>query len=209
MDFGAKVRTEIVRMGVETVRKAYLVMDGSIGLRNIHEERFRGLVAAELDSYHASQHLHAFADAFPGADRGTWLRTLLDGLKKDGFSPLDAALAAAESAIPPPRLPPPPSSAKSSASGNTAATWPTTRRRREACPSAAARWNRSTRGSRTASSDEARSELPLVSALSSRPMSGTPAAHCVVSTARSPDNHPSPLQTIQMLPFCTKVRFAV
>lgn len=103
MDFGAKVRTEIVRMGVETVRKAYLVMDGSIGLRNIHEERFRGLVAAELDSYHASQHLHAFADAFPGADRGTWLRTLLDGLKKDGFSPLDAALAAAESALPPPK----------------------------------------------------------------------------------------------------------
>ncbi len=106
--FGAKVKAEAVRMGLGTARKAYLVMDGGIALWNIHEERFKGLASGELDYYHASQHLHVLAEAlFPGGDRAanreTWLRALLDALKENGYSPLDAALAAAESALPDPK----------------------------------------------------------------------------------------------------------
>ena len=107
-DFGAKVRTAAVRMGLGTARKTYVIQDGGIALWNIFEDRFERCATGELDYYHASQHLHALAEAlFPAADdadrRGTWLRAVLDGIKKEGYSPLAAALDAAEKSLAAPK----------------------------------------------------------------------------------------------------------
>ena len=72
-------------MGLGTARKTYVVQDGGIALWNIFEDRFARCATGELDYYHASEHLHALADAlFPAAEdaarRETWLRAVLDGL---------------------------------------------------------------------------------------------------------------------------------
>ena len=104
VDFGAKVKSAAVRMGLGTARKTYVVQDGGIALWNVFEDRFARCTTGELDYYHASQHLHALADAlFPAAEdasrREAWLRAVLEGLKKEGYSPLDAALDAAEKSL--------------------------------------------------------------------------------------------------------------
>ena len=107
-DFGAKVRAAAVRMGLGTARKTYVVQDGGIALWNIFEDRFARCATGELDYYHASEHLHALADAlFPAAEdaarRETWLRAVLDGLRQEGYSPLADALDAAEKSLSDPK----------------------------------------------------------------------------------------------------------
>lgn len=66
VDFGRMVQDEAGRMGVNRAAKVYVIMDGGVCLWGVYGDRFENIAAGQLDYYHASQHLHALADApFP------------------------------------------------------------------------------------------------------------------------------------------------
>lgn len=96
--FGRRVHDEAVRMGLGRAAKAYVIMDGSVYLWGVYRERFQSIAKGQLDYYHASQHLHALAEALmPGeerrAEREEWVSGLLDNLKHQGPRTLLEAVA--------------------------------------------------------------------------------------------------------------------
>lgn len=103
VDFGRRVRDEAVRMGLNRAKKVYVIMDGGVYLWGVFKDRFADIAVGQLDYYHASQHLHALAEAlFPGelqkGERGAWTRRLLKNLKTWGPKTLMDAIAEAEQA---------------------------------------------------------------------------------------------------------------
>lgn len=103
VDFGRGVQDEAVRMGLNTAKKVYVIMDGGVYLWGVFRDRFADIAVGQLDYYHASQHLHALAEApFPGElqkeERGAWTRRLLKNLKAWGPKTLMDAIAEAEQA---------------------------------------------------------------------------------------------------------------
>ncbi len=101
VDFGRKVQDEAERMGMNRAAKVYVIMDGGVYLWGVFKDRFTNIAVGQLDYYHASQHLHALAEAlFPGQtqvnERDAWLRRLLKNLKTWGPKTLMDAIAEAE-----------------------------------------------------------------------------------------------------------------
>lgn len=96
--FGRRVHDEAVRMGLRRAARAYVIMDGGVYLWGVYRERFQSIAKGQLDYYHASQHLHALAEALiPGeerrAEREEWVSGLLDNLKYQGPRTLLEAVA--------------------------------------------------------------------------------------------------------------------
>lgn len=103
VDFGRRVQDEAERMGMDRARKVYVVMDGGVYLWGVFDDRFADIAVGQLDYYHASQHLHAPAEAlFPDdsqkEDRDAWTHRLLKNLKTWGPKTLMDAIADAERA---------------------------------------------------------------------------------------------------------------
>lgn len=101
IDFGRKVQDEAERMGMNRAAKVYVIMDGGVYLWGVFKDRFADIAVGQLDYYHASQHLHALAEAlFPDQtqtnERDAWLRRLLKNLKTWGPKTLMDAIADAE-----------------------------------------------------------------------------------------------------------------
>ena len=83
-------------MGLGKAKRVYIVMDGAIWLWNIFKDRFEICATGTLDFYHASQHLHALAEAlFPGNKRESslWCGKLLHTLKHHSPRKLFGTLA--------------------------------------------------------------------------------------------------------------------
>ena len=96
VDFGRRVQEEARRMGLGKAKRVYIVMDGAIWLWNIFKDRFEICATGTLDFYHASQHLHALAEAlFPGNKRESslWCGKLLHALKHHSPRKLFGTLA--------------------------------------------------------------------------------------------------------------------
>ncbi len=96
--FGRRVHDEAVRMGLGRAAKAYVIMDGGVYLWGVYRERFQSIAKGQLDYYHASQHLHALAEALMSgeerrAEREEWVSGLLDNLKHQGPRTLLEAVA--------------------------------------------------------------------------------------------------------------------
>lgn len=94
--FGRQVHCEAMRMGLGRAASAYVVMDGAVWLWNIFEDRFKQCAEGTLDFYHASQHVHALADAiFPESKTvaRTWCSKLLHSLKHHSSRKLFKTLA--------------------------------------------------------------------------------------------------------------------
>lgn len=103
VDFGRKVQDEAVRMGLNKAKKVYVIMDGGVCLWGVFKDRFADIAVGQLDYYHASQHLHALAEAlFPEEaqkdERDAWTHRLLKNLKTWGPKTLMDAIADAERA---------------------------------------------------------------------------------------------------------------
>ena len=101
VDFGRRVQDEAVRMGLNRAKKVYVIMDGGVYLWGVFKDRFEDIAVGQLDYYHASQHLHALAEAlFPEEsqkeERDAWTRRLLKNLKTWGPKTLMDAIADAE-----------------------------------------------------------------------------------------------------------------
>ena len=101
VDFGRKVQDEAVRMGLNRAKKVYVIMDGGVCLWGVFKDRFEDIAVGQLDYYHASQHLHALAEAlFPEEsqkeERDAWTHRLLKNLKTWGPKTLMDAIAEAE-----------------------------------------------------------------------------------------------------------------
>ena len=101
VDFGRMVQDEAERMGMNRATKVYVIMDGGVYLWGVYDDRFDNIAVGQLDYYHASQHLHALAEAlFPGDDgrpeREAWTHRLLKNLKTWGPKTLMDAIAEAE-----------------------------------------------------------------------------------------------------------------
>ena len=78
-----------------------MIMDGGVYLWGIYDDRFKDVAVGQLDYYHASQHLHALAEALYPDDtqkdeRGKWVGRLLKNLKVWGPKTLMVAIAEAE-----------------------------------------------------------------------------------------------------------------
>ena len=100
-DFGRRVQDEAQRMGMNRAAKVYVIMDGGVYLWGVFDDRFADIAVGQLDYYHASQHLHALADAlFPEepqrAEKEAWTHRLLKNLKTWGPKTLMDAIAEAE-----------------------------------------------------------------------------------------------------------------
>ena len=96
--FGRRVHDEAVRMGLGRAAKAYVIMDGGVYLWGVYRDHFAPVAKGQLDYYHASQHLHALAEALiPGeerlAEREAWVAEKLDNLKHRGPRTLQEAVA--------------------------------------------------------------------------------------------------------------------
>ena len=101
VDFGRMVQDEAERMGMNRAAKVYVIMDGGVYLWGVYDDRFENIAVGQLDYYHASQHLHALADAlFPKdkekEEREAWTHRLLKNLKTWGPKTLMDAIAEAE-----------------------------------------------------------------------------------------------------------------
>ena len=101
VDFGRRVQDEAQRMGMNRAAKVYVIMDGGVYLWGVFDDRFADIAVGQLDYYHASQHLHALADAlFPEesqrAERESWTHRLLKNLKTWGPKTLMDAITEAE-----------------------------------------------------------------------------------------------------------------
>lgn len=101
VDFGRRVQDEAQRMGMNRAAKVYVIMDGGVYLWGVFDDRFADIAVGQLDYYHASQHLHALADAlFPEesqrAERESWTHRLLKNLRTWGPKTLMDAIAEAE-----------------------------------------------------------------------------------------------------------------
>ena len=101
VDFGRKMQDEAERMGMNRAKKVYVIMDGGVYLWGVFEDRFANIAVGQLDYYHASQHLHALAEAlFPTKtqkdEKTKWLNRLLKNLKTWGPKTLMEAIAIAE-----------------------------------------------------------------------------------------------------------------
>lgn len=99
--FGRRVHDEAVRMGLGEAAKVYVVMDGGAYLWGIYREHFARIAKGQLDYYHASQHLHALAEAlFPAEEqrdeRKAWVAGLLENLRQWGPKTLLEAVAERE-----------------------------------------------------------------------------------------------------------------
>ena len=100
-DFGRRVQDEAQRMGMNRAAKVYVIMDGGVYLWGVFDDRFADIAVGQLDYYHASQHLHALADAlFPEepqrAEKEAWTHRLLKNLRTWGPKTLMDAIAEAE-----------------------------------------------------------------------------------------------------------------
>lgn len=100
-DFGRRVQDEAQRMGMNRAAKVYVIMDGGVYLWGVFDDRFADIAVGQLDYYHASQHLHALADAlFPEepqrAEKEAWTHRLLKILRTWGPKTLMDAIAEAE-----------------------------------------------------------------------------------------------------------------
>lgn len=98
VEFGRRVQDEAGRMGLDRAGKAYVIMDGGAYLWGVFRDRFADVAVGQLDYYHASQHLHALAEAlFPDEsrkdERDAWTRRLLKNLKTWGPKTLMDAIA--------------------------------------------------------------------------------------------------------------------
>ena len=103
VDFGRRVQDEAGRMGMNRAKKVYVIMDGGVYLWGVFDDRFADIAVGQLDYYHASQHLHALAEAlFPDDSqkdgRDAWTHRLLKNLKTWGPKTLMDAIADAERA---------------------------------------------------------------------------------------------------------------
>ena len=101
VDFGRRVQDEAQRMGMDRAEKVYVIMDGGAYLWGVFNDRFADIAVGQLDYYHASQHLHALADAlFPKEsqrdEKEAWTHRLLKNLKTWGPKTLMDAIAEAE-----------------------------------------------------------------------------------------------------------------
>ena len=101
VDFGRRVQDEAMRMGLNKAKKVYVIMDGGVYLWGVFTDRFADIAVGQLDYYHASQHLHALAEAlFPEEsqreERERWTRRLLKNLKTWGPKTLMDAIAEME-----------------------------------------------------------------------------------------------------------------
>lgn len=101
VDFGRRVQDEATRMGLDRAAKVYVIMDGGVYLWGIYDDRFRDVAVGQLDYYHASQHLHALAEALYPDDtqkdeREKWVGRLLKNLKVWGPKTLMVAIAEAD-----------------------------------------------------------------------------------------------------------------
>ena len=101
VDFGRRVQDEAMRMGLGRAAKVYVIMDGGVYLWGIYDDRFKDVAVGQLDYYHASQHLHALAEALYPDDtqkdeREKWVGRLLKNLKVWGPKTLMVAIAEAE-----------------------------------------------------------------------------------------------------------------
>ena len=101
VDFGRRVQDEAQRMGMNRAAKVYVIMDGGVYLWGVFDDRFSDIAVGQLDYYHASQHLHALADAlFPKKsqedEKEAWTHRLLKNLKTWGPKTLMDAIAEAE-----------------------------------------------------------------------------------------------------------------
>jgi len=101
VEFGRRVQDEAQRMGMNRAAKVYVIMDGGVYLWGVFDDRFADIAVGQLDYYHASQHLHALADAlFPKESQNTekeaWTHRLLKNLKTWGPKTLMDAIAEAE-----------------------------------------------------------------------------------------------------------------
>ena len=100
-DFGRRVQDEATRMGLNRAAKVYVIMDGGVYLWGIYDDRFKDVAVGQLDYYHATQHLHALAEALYPDDtqkdeREKWVGRLLKNLKVWGPKTLMVAIAEAE-----------------------------------------------------------------------------------------------------------------
>lgn len=96
--FGRRVHDEAARMGLGRAAKTYVIMDGGVYLWGVYREHFASIAKGQLDYYHASQHLHALAEALlPGeerrAEREAWVAEKMDNLKHQGPRTLQEAVA--------------------------------------------------------------------------------------------------------------------
>ena len=101
VDFERRVQDEAQRMGMNRAAKVYVIMDGGVYLWGVFADRFADIAVGQLDYYHASQHLHALADAlFPEEsqkdEKEAWTNRLLKNLKTWGPKTLIDAIAEAE-----------------------------------------------------------------------------------------------------------------
>lgn len=99
VEFGEKVKKEAIRMGMLEAQKTYLIIDGGLYLWGIYEDRFSNTATAQLDYYHASEHLQALAEAIfekeQSEEKEKWLRRLRRNLKIWGPNTLMEELAKA------------------------------------------------------------------------------------------------------------------
>lgn len=94
--FGQRVQHEARRMGLGQARSAYVVMDGAVWLWNLFDDRFKQCAFGTLDFYHASEHIHALANAlFPEnkQDATKWCARILHSLKHRSAKKLFKTLA--------------------------------------------------------------------------------------------------------------------
>jgi len=93
-EFSRQVYAEAVRQGLLVAEDVLVVCDGGVWLWNLAEDRFPR-ARKRLDFYHASQHLHAVADALHGkssAEARAWVKPLLHQLRHGGEAGVIATL---------------------------------------------------------------------------------------------------------------------
>lgn len=84
-DFGRRLYALALAHGLHQAKRVFVVADGGVWIWKIADERFRG-ARQLLDFYHASQHLHAVAQAIhPDPEKAKkWVEPLLHQLKNGG-----------------------------------------------------------------------------------------------------------------------------
>ncbi len=82
-------------MGLGQAGSVYVVMDGAVWLWNLFDDRFKQCAVGTLDFYHASEHIHALANAlFPEKqDASKWCARILHSLKHHSAKKLFKTLA--------------------------------------------------------------------------------------------------------------------
>jgi hypothetical protein len=100
LDFGIRLKEEMIRMGYLRAKNVFFVMDGGVWLWNIFSDRFQQCSKGMLDFYHLSQHLNILGVALHGGDERKvreWCGKILHDLKHKSnerlFKTLDGLLS--------------------------------------------------------------------------------------------------------------------